>query len=102
MACGEEAGKFALHAAIDDATGIVVGASFTEHECTLGYIATLQEGIKRYGIPLALYSGKHTIFRSPKEKLSIEQELDRERIPLSNMGKALAELCIRHIKASTP
>jgi transposase len=99
---GAETGKFALHAAIDDATGIVVGASFTRHECALGYSGTLQEGIRRYGIPLALYSDRHTIFRSPKEKLTIEQELDGERIPLSNLGKALAELGIRHIKASTP
>ena len=98
----EETGKFALHAAIDDATGIVVGAFFMEHECALGYSRTLQEGIRRYGIPLALYSDKHTIFRSPKEKLTIEQELDGEQVPLSNLGKALAELGIRHIKANTP
>jgi transposase len=99
---GTEAGKFALHAVIDDATGIVVGASFTEHECALGYTRALQEGIKKYGIPLALYSDRHTIFRSPKEKLTIEQELDGEQIPLSNLGKALAELGIEHIKANTP
>jgi transposase len=99
---GAEAGKFALHAAIDDATGIVVGGSFMEHECAIGYSRTLQEGMMRYGIPLGLYSDKHTIFRSPKEKLTIERELDGEQIPLSNLGKALAELGIRHIKANTP
>jgi hypothetical protein len=99
---GAEVGKFALHAVIDDATGIVVGAAFTEHECALGYSRALEEGIRRYGIPLALYSDKHTIFRSPKEKLTIEQELGGERIPLSNFGKALEELGIRHIKANTP
>jgi transposase len=99
---GAEVGKFALHAVIDDATGIVVGASFTEHECALGYTLALQEGIRKYGLPLALYSDKHTIFRSPKEKLTIEQELDGEQIPLSNLGKALAELGIEHIKANTP
>jgi hypothetical protein len=99
---GKEVGKFALHAAIDDATGIVVGARFTEHECALGYSRALQEGIRKYGIPQALYSDKHTIFRSPQEKLTIEQELDGEQIPLSNLGKALAELGIRHIKANTP
>jgi transposase InsO family protein len=99
---GAEIGKFALHAVIDDATGIVVGALFTEHECALGYTRVLQEGIRKYGIPLALYSDKHTIFRSPKEKLTIEQELDEEQSPLSNLGKALAELGIEHIKANTP
>ncbi len=97
---GEE--PFALHAVIDDATGIVVGAAFTPNECADGYVRAMCEGIERYGIPLALYSDRHTIFRSPKEKLTIEQELDGEQIPLSNFGKALAELHIAHIKARTP
>lgn len=99
---GKSVGKFALHAMIDDATGIVTGAWFTPNECTEGYTIAMQEGIKRYGVPMGLYSDKHTIFRSPKEKLSIEQELDGERIPLSNFGKAMAELHVEHIKANTP
>jgi len=99
---GYDFGKFALHAAIDDATGIVVGAVFTQNECMEGYIETMRHGIVRYGIPLSLYSDKHTIFRSPNEKLTIDEELDGQEVPLSNLGKALAELCIEHIKANTP
>ena len=99
---GEEEGRFALHAAIDDATGIVVGAVFSRNECSEGYALVMQAGIKKYGIPLGLYSDKHTIFRSPNENLTIEQELDGEQIPLSNFGKAMAELHIEHIKANTP
>ncbi len=99
---GEERGRFALHAAIDDATGIVVGAVFRQNECAEGYARVMQSGINKYGIPLGLYSDKHTIFRSPNEKLTVEQELDGEQIPLSNFGKAMAELDIEHIKASTP
>ena len=99
---GDRAGKFALHAAIDDATGIVTGAHFTKNECFEGYVRTMQEGIAKYGIPMGLYSDKHTIFRSPDEKLSIDQELDGEQVPLSNFGKAMAELRITHIKANTP
>jgi transposase len=98
---GKEAGRFTLHAAIDDATGIVVGAVFTRNECAEGYALVMREGIGRYGIPLGLYSDKHTIFRSPNEKLSVDQELDGERIPLSNFGKAMVELNIEHIKANT-
>jgi len=30
----------------------------------------MQEGFRRYGLPQVLYSDKHTIFRSPNEKLS--------------------------------
>ena len=99
---GNDFGSFALHAAIDDATGIVVGAAFTQNECMEGYSATMRQGIVRYGIPLALYSDKHTIFRSPNEKLTIDEELDGQEVRLSNFGKALAELCIEHIKANTP
>ena len=47
---GSDFGKFALHAAIDDATGIVVGAMFTQNECMEGYIETMCQGIVRYGI----------------------------------------------------
>ena len=49
-----------------------------------------------------MYSDKHTIFRSPNEQLTIDEELDGLQVRLSNFGKALAELSIEHIKASTP
>ena len=99
---GDKLGKFALHAVIDDATGIVVGAAFTQNECMEGYSEIMRQGIVKYGIPLALYSDKHTIFRSPNEKLTIDEELAGQEVPLSNFGKALAELGIEHIKANTP
>lgn len=93
---------FALHAAIDDATGTVVGAVFRSTECREGYSIVMQQGIQKYGIPLGLYSDRHTIFRSPNEKLTVEQELAGETKPLSHFGKAMAELHIEHIKAITP
>jgi transposase len=99
---GEEAGRFALHAAIDDATGIVTGAVFTRNECMEGYSIAMQQGIREYGVPLGLYSDRHTIFRSPNEKQTIDEELDGGQIPLSNFGKAIVELDIQHIKANTP
>lgn len=98
----ERAPAFALHAAIDDATGIIVGAVFRPTECREGYSLVMQQGIKKYGIPLGLYSDRHTIFRSPNEPLSVEQELAGETKPLSDFGKAMDELCITHIKALTP
>ncbi|GHV47873.1 hypothetical protein FACS1894204_11690 [Synergistales bacterium] len=101
---GKEVGAFALHAVIDDATGIVTGAVFTQNECSKGYSDAMQKGIEKYGVPLALYTDKHTIFRSPDEKPTIEQQLAGEdvEVPLSNFGKALLELNIEHIKANTP
>jgi transposase len=99
---GKEFGRFALHAAIDDATGIVAGAVFTQNECAEGYSLVMKEGIMRYGVPMGLYTDKHTIFRSPKEKQTVDEELDGVQIPLSNFGKAMVELNIQHIKANTP
>ncbi|WP_338551945.1 ISNCY family transposase [Paenibacillus sp. KS-LC4] len=98
----EHTPAFSLHAAIDDATGTVVGAVFRPNECREGYSIVMQQGIQKYGIPLSLYSDRHTIFRSPHEKLTVEQELAGETKPLSHFGKAMAELHIEHIKATTP
>ncbi|MFX0561481.1 integrase, partial [Tepidibacillus infernus] len=61
-----------------------------------------QQAIEQYGLPLGLYSDRHTIFRSPKESLTVEQELAGEIKPLSQFGKVMAELGITHIKAMTP
>jgi transposase len=98
----DRAPAFTLHAAIDDATGTVVGATFLPNECREGYSHVMKQGIIQYGLPLGLYSDRHMIFRSPKEKLTVEQELAGEIKPLSNFGKAMAELNIEHIKAVTP
>lgn len=98
----DRAPAFTLHAAIDDATGTVVGAVFRPTECREGYSLVMQQGIRKYGVPLGLYSDRHTIFRSPNEKLTVEQELAGETKPLSHFGKAIAELHIEHIKAMTP
>jgi transposase len=94
--------QLTLHAAIDDATGTIVGAIFRLTETQEGYFTVMRQGIEKYGVPLGLYSDRHTIFRSPKESLTLEQELAGETKPLSQFGKAMAELGITHIKAMTP
>jgi transposase len=92
----------ALVAAIDDATGIVVGAIFRPNEDLASYFEVMRQGIQHYGVPLAIYSDQHMIFRSPKEKLTVEQELDGVEPGLTNFGEAMKELTITHIKARTP
>lgn len=99
---GAAHGKFTLHAIIDDATGIVTGATFMQNECAEGYVRVLCDGIRHYGVPMALYSDRHAIFHPPKEAPRHEQGVDGEPAPLSQIGKALAELQIEHIKALTP
>lgn len=86
----------ALVAAIDDATGVVVGAIFRPNEDLASYFEVIRQGIEHYGVPLAIYSDRHMIFRSPKEKLTIEQELDGVEPGLTNFGEAMKELTITH------
>jgi transposase len=98
---GRDYGYATLHAYIDDATGEVTGAFFTENECLLGYTQALRLGITRYGLPLCIYSDRHSIFRAPKE-LTLTEELKGLPQPMSNYGKALKELGIEQILAQTP
>lgn len=56
------AGKCCLIAFIDDATGQVLAARFFAQETTQGYFAVLRRAVQRHGVPLALYSDRHSIF----------------------------------------
>ncbi|WP_304459373.1 ISNCY family transposase [Alicyclobacillus sendaiensis] len=94
--------RFTLHAAIDDATGRIVGAAFAPTECLEGYWAVLHQGISTYGIPVGLYVDRHTIFRSPKsQKLTLEEELAGLK-PSTQLGRAVAELGICLTFARSP
>src|SRR5450759_4697667 len=65
-----------LVGAIDDATGDVPFAIFREQEDAQGYLLLLREWVRRRGVPLALYSDRHTIFQSRSdEPLSLEEQL---------------------------
>lgn len=92
---------YTVHAYIDDATGVVVGAYFTKNECTLGYVEALKQGIEEYGMPQAIYSDRHTIFRSPKE-LSEEEKAEGKKKLLTNFGMGMVELGIHQSFAQTP
>lgn len=95
---GKGKGYAALHAYIDDATGRVVGAWFTKNESTAGYVAALSIGLKRYGLPMEIYSDRHTIFRSPQKS----SEEEGEERSLSNFAQGLKDLGIGQIFALTP
>lgn len=96
-------GKLALHGAIDDATGQVLGLYFTENESMEGYFEVMRQVITQYGIPIALYSDKHTIFTSPKkDKLSIEEQLEGKVVNQTQFERAMSELGISMIYASSP
>ena len=60
--------KFALLLAVDDATSAVVNAVFCISENTAGYFTLLERLIEGWGIPLALYSDRHAVFKRNARK----------------------------------
>jgi len=91
-----------LLVAVDDATGTVPYALFKEQEDTQGYLLLMQGIIRRKGIPLALYSDRHSVFRYPSRKPGTDEEQPaRDKRP-TQFGRALKELEIRPIFARSP
>ena len=58
--------KWTLHLAIDDATGIVVGAWFAEQETLQGYYHVLKQILSDYGVPYMFYTDRRTVFEYRK------------------------------------
>lgn len=98
----DRADPFSLVAAIDDATGRIPAAVFRPQEDRTGYYLLTKQIVENWGIPEGAYTDCHTIFRSPKEKQTIEQELAGEAPALSQFGKVLEELGVQHILARSP
>lgn len=97
--------RLTLHAAIDDATGKLLGGCFREQEDAAGYLEMLCQVVLRYGIPNALYHDRHEIFvhnpKAPESRESIEEQLAGVREP-TQFGRVMVELGIRSIKANSP
>jgi hypothetical protein len=55
--------KCALLVAIDDATGRLTGLRFAAAETTHDYLCLLRAHVAAHGLPLALYSDRHGVFR---------------------------------------
>ena len=54
--------KYALHGAVDDATGTIMGLYFDDEETLSGYYHMFERIILNYGIPKAFYTDKRTVF----------------------------------------
>jgi transposase len=94
--------RLTLIAAIDDATGKVVGGLFREQEDAQGYFLLLQQIVSKQGRPLALYHDRHGIFqRGPKEPETLAEQLTGKREP-TQFGRLLEELEITSISAHSP
>ncbi|MHB1662146.1 MAG: ISNCY family transposase [bacterium] len=83
--------KAVLMSFIDDATGMAL-ARFYEYEGTIPAMDLLKNYIEEYGLPMSIYSDRHTTYKST----------DKNKDALSQFGRALEELGIELIHANTP
>lgn len=92
-----------LHGAIDDATSKVLALHFSPNECMDGYFEIMHQMVNNHGIPTSVYCDRHTIFVSPKDdKLTVDEQLEGKVVNLTQFGRAIDELGITMIKASSP
>jgi transposase InsO family protein len=79
---------------IDDATSKILWASFVSGESYENIMSVTKEYFIRHGLPLELYTDRGRVF-----KVNIHNE-ENDRI--TQFGRALKELNIRHIHARSP
>lgn len=79
---------------IDDATSRLTQLHLVPQECTLGYMQALYGHVVEHGLPMALYSDRHSIFRVNTG--------DARDDAASQFGRALAILGIESICANSP
>ena len=91
--------KLSLVGGKDDATN-VVWALFEEAESTWAYFHLMEAIFTDQGLPLSLYSDRHTIFYSPREPTVLEQL--KNTGPLTQFGRAMQELGVSVIPAYSP
>jgi len=60
--------KSQLHAAIDDSTGIIVGAYFDKQETLNGYYHVLDQILSNYGVPCKFLTDNRTVFEYKQKK----------------------------------
>lgn len=81
---------------IDDATSELMALRFVDAETTLGYMSLLEEHIRNHGLPAALYSDRHSIFRiSTGDKSGVGEGQ-------TQFARALEQLGIEGIQANSP
>jgi len=85
---------------IDDATNRVYGR-FYRYEGTLPAMDSFRRYIMQYGIPQSLYVDNHDTYKST-QKLSMEEELAGKEKSQSQFERALGEIPVQLIHASSP
>lgn len=87
--------KCCLLVLIDDATSAIVDMQFCHAETTQNYFQVVRRYLKKYGLPMAFYSDKHSIFR-------VNQKEANSGNGLTQFGRAMEQLGIELIHAHSP
>jgi transposase len=85
----------------DDASGKILAAQFFSSETTQGYFHLLQSLLRRFGVPLAFYGDRSSVFVRNDNRWSLEEQLAGTRQP-TQFGRALEQLGITFIAAQSP
>ena len=91
---GDDGPQFTILFAVDDATGCVVNALFWEQEDTNSYFRLMQGLLRRRGVPLALYTDRHPVFKHKSEYHPAGTS--------TQFGRAMAELGVQVIFVPSP
>jgi transposase len=90
-----------LVAAIDDASGAVLAATFRAQEDAAGYLALLRTLGRTVGLPAAVYTDSHGIFVRNDPHWTLAEQLQGFQDP-TQVGRALQALGIHQIIADSP
>jgi transposase len=91
-----------LLAAIDDATGAIVGATFRDAEDSAGYLWLVRHIARTHGLPEVIYRDRHSAFESSAPQAPDPELRIADRRAPTHVGRALAELGIGSIAANSP
>ncbi len=92
---------WALHGAIDDATGTGLALVLRPAEDLHGYTRLLEQLATRYGLPLALYGDRLNVFVRNDPHWTLDEQLRGTQAP-THFGRMLQALGIGFITAHSP
>lgn len=87
--------KCSLLVFIDDATSKLMKLQFAPAETTIDYLSALKDYVSEHGVPRALYSDKHNVFR-------VNQKTVNTPDGVTQFGRVLKKLGIKPAFANTP
>lgn len=100
---GRGSERLYLISMIDDATSRAYGR-FVRSDSTEENMRVLWRYVELYGLPLAFYTDKASLFRTPEKRRRDEPGVEKDpvELPPTQIGRALRELDITWIAAHSP